>query len=107
MAIQKILDAYRFKNLWVHGDNEAREHKRPKFHHLTHWNYDHIREVCIDRVYSNFANSGNIKVTTWHHPSSDHRGVLYSWSNTPHPEKELPPKPLPHKAFKLKLVKEY
>jgi hypothetical protein len=78
MAIQEILDAYRFKNLWAYGDNEAREQERPKLHHLTHWNHDHTRGVHIDRVYANFAIHDNIKVTTWHHPGSDHRGVLYT-----------------------------
>jgi hypothetical protein len=36
MAIQEILDMYGFKDLWAHGDNEAREQERPKLHHLTH-----------------------------------------------------------------------
>jgi hypothetical protein len=76
-AIQEILDTYGFKDLWAHGDNKAREQERPKLQHLTHWNHDHTRGVRIDRVYTNFAIRGNIKVTTWHHLGSDHRGVLY------------------------------
>jgi hypothetical protein len=30
-AIQEILDAYGFKDLWAHGDNEAWEQERPNF----------------------------------------------------------------------------
>jgi endonuclease/exonuclease/phosphatase family metal-dependent hydrolase len=77
-AIQTILDTHGFKNLWTHRDNEARELERLKLQHLTHWNHDHTRGVRIDRVYTNFAILGKIKVTTWHHPGSDHKGVLYS-----------------------------
>jgi hypothetical protein len=105
MAIQEILDAYGFKDLWAHGDNEAQEQERPKLHHFTHWNHDHTRGVHIDRLYTNFAIHGNIKVTTWHHPGLDHRGVLYTWSNTPHTKEEPPPRPLPHRAFELKSVR--
>jgi hypothetical protein len=107
IAIQEILDAYGFKDLWAYGDNEAREQERPKLHHLTHWNHDHTRGVRIDRVYANFAIHSNIKVTTWHHLGSDHREVLYTWSNTPHTKEEPPPRPLPHRAFELKSVREY
>jgi hypothetical protein len=103
-TVQTILDTYGFKDLWIHRDNEARELERPKLQSLTHWNHDHTRGVPIDRVYTNFAIMGKIKVTTWHHPGSDHRGVLYSWSNAPQSPEDPPARPLPHRAFDLKTV---
>jgi hypothetical protein len=48
--------------------------------HLTHWNHEHTRGHCIDRVYANFVIEVEVMVTTFHHPGSDHRGVLYTWS---------------------------
>jgi hypothetical protein len=64
VTVQTILDTYGFKDLWIHRDNEARELERPKLQHLTHWNHDHTRGVCIDKIYTNFAILGKIKVTT-------------------------------------------
>jgi hypothetical protein len=48
-----------------------------------------------------------VTVTTFHHPGSDHRGVLYSWSARAPLREEPPLPPLPHRAFELKEVIAY
>lgn len=106
-AIQELLDKWRLKDLWSKQSNPAREEERPHRDHLTHWNNKHTRGVRIDRVYANFEVDAPIEVTTHHHPSSDHRGVMYRWTaakDIPSPSNTSPP--LPHRAFKLKEVKE-
>ena len=46
--------------------------------HLTHWNHERTRGVRIDRVYLNSDIFGaTLEVQTFHHPGSDHTGVLY------------------------------
>jgi hypothetical protein len=86
-TIQTILDTYGFKDLWIHRDDEARELERPKFQHLTHWNHDHTRGVHIDRVYTNFAILGKIKVTTWHHPGQTIKGSYTHGLTCPSPQR--------------------
>jgi hypothetical protein len=44
---------------------------------------------------------------TFHHPGSDHRGVLYSWSAQAPLREEPPLPPLLHRAFKLKEIIAY
>lgn len=104
---QQFLDAWRLKDLWTKESNPAREEERDSLEHLTHWNHEHTRGVRIDRVYANFPIGAEVSVTTHHHPGSDHRGVLYSWANTPEILEEAPPPPLPHRAFDLKEVKNF
>jgi hypothetical protein len=77
-AIQDLLNEWRFKDLWAKGTNEAHEQERPTRDHLTHWNHQHTRGVCIDRVYANFEIKADIRVTTHSHPGSDHKGVKYT-----------------------------
>jgi hypothetical protein len=48
-----------------------------------------------------------VTVTTFYHPGSDHRGVLYSWSARAPLREEPPLPPLLHWAFELKEVIAY
>jgi endonuclease/exonuclease/phosphatase family metal-dependent hydrolase len=79
-AIQTLLNEWRFKDLWTREGNDLRETERNSLKHLTYRNNDHTRGHRIDRIYANFAIEVEVTVTTFHHPGSDHRGVLYSWS---------------------------
>jgi hypothetical protein len=105
-VVQTLFSKWRFKDLWTREDNDSRETKRNLQEHLTHWNHEHIRDH-IDRVYANFVIEVKVMVTTFHHPGSDHKGVLYMWSAQA-PFTEEPPLPLlPYRAFELKEVKAY
>jgi hypothetical protein len=75
-AIQEVLNDWQFKDLWTRESNKQREAKRKTLEHLTHWNHKHTRGVHIDRVYANFRIEADITVSTYHHPGSDHKGVL-------------------------------
>jgi hypothetical protein len=94
-ALQTLLDEWRFKDLWTRESNDSRESERNSLEHLTHWNNDHTRGHRTDRVYANFAIEAEVTVTTFHHPGSDHRGVLYTWSARA-PLTEEPPSPRYH-----------
>jgi len=48
-----------------------------------------------------------VNVSTALHVGSDHKGVLLKCSNLPEAPKAPPARPLPHRAFELKSVKEY
>jgi hypothetical protein len=52
-AIQTLLNEWRFKDLWTREGNDSRETERNSLEHLTHWNNDHTRGHCIDRIYTN------------------------------------------------------
>jgi hypothetical protein len=101
-AIQEFLNDWRFMDLWTRESNKQQEAERKNLEHLTHWNHKHTRRVCIDRVYANFRIEANVTVSTHHHPGSDHRGVLYSWSHRGHIDTSPPNRPLPHRPFKLR-----
>jgi hypothetical protein len=79
-SVQELLNEWKFKDLWTKESNKAREVERPQLDHLTHWNHDHTRGVCIDRVYTNFVINADVEVTTHYHIGSDHKGVKYFWS---------------------------
>jgi exonuclease III len=104
-AIQEVLNDWRFKDLWT--KDEQRELQRKNLDHLTYWNHKHTRGVRIDRVYANFSVEADITVSTHHHPGSDHKGVLYSWSHRAPAGTGPLNRPLPHRAFELKEVIEY
>jgi hypothetical protein len=57
-----------------------------------------MRGVCINRIYTNFCiKDAEIRVSTAHHPGSDHRGVHLKWYNSPPALEASPPPPLPHR----------
>jgi hypothetical protein len=106
-AIQEVLNAWQFKDLWTRESNKQREAERKNLEHLTHWNHEHTRGVRIDRVNANFRIEADVTVSTHQHLGSDHRGLLSSWSHRGHIDTSPPNRPLLHRAFKLKEVIEY
>jgi hypothetical protein len=106
-AIQTMVTKWGFKDLWTQESNLSREVERPNLDHLTHWNHDHTRGLRLDRIYANFEIKGTVNVSTAPHIGSDHKGVLLKCCNLPEAPGAPPPRPLPHRAFELKSVKEY